>query len=165
MVDTNQPQQEHTDIPGIDPIFLNQRICVIHQSPLINRNAILWLLILLDKSHGLQYLIEHDIVNLVVNGQVNLQPLKHSKILPDKPLSGVFFIRIINCLLGSSHIRLLLCLHHILALFLPSQRVPVQQLIYRCLSCHFFALLWYIRMERVFYVKLFNVLWDVLLVL
>lgn len=100
MVNTNQPQQEHTDIPGIDPIFLNQGIGIIHQPPLINRNAILWLLILLDKSHGFQYLIKHDIVNLVVDRQVNLQPLKHSKILPDKPLRGVFFIRIINSFLG-----------------------------------------------------------------
>lgn len=67
MINPNQPKQEHTNIPGIDPKLLNNRVRIMQQYPFIDRNPILRLFILLDKAHMLQYLIEHYVIDLVVD--------------------------------------------------------------------------------------------------
>lgn len=67
MINPNQSQQKHTNIPGIDPKLLNNRVRIMQQYPFIDRNPILGLFILLNEPHMLQYLIEHYVIDLVVD--------------------------------------------------------------------------------------------------
>jgi hypothetical protein len=91
MINTNQAQQEHTSIPRINPIPLQQRIGLMDQTPLINTNPILHLLPP-NKAHLPHQLIPHNIINLTRNPQTNPQPLKHPKILPNEPLCRVLLV-------------------------------------------------------------------------
>ena len=164
VINTNQPKQEHTYVPRVHPVLLYQRICVIHQPSLVNGDTILWFLILVNESHWFEDLVEHDVIDLVVNWQVYLQSLKYPEVLPNESLCRVLLVCVIDSLLGLHLIRLLLSLNHVLALFLPPQRVPVQQLINRCLPCHLFALLRYARVKRILQIELIDILGNVLLV-
>lgn len=67
MINTDQAKQKDTDVPSVDPKLFKQGVCIVNEASLIDRNTVLRVLILLDKSHRLQYLVEHDVVYFVVN--------------------------------------------------------------------------------------------------
>ena len=71
VINTNQTQEEHAYIPGIAPEFLNDRVRVMQQHPLIDTDTVLRLFILVNKAHVFQDFVEHNVVNLVIYGQVD----------------------------------------------------------------------------------------------
>lgn len=70
MINTDKAKQKNTDISGIDSKFLDDGISVMDKSSLVYRNTILSLLVLLDETHWFQHLIEHDVINFVMDRKI-----------------------------------------------------------------------------------------------